>query len=186
MPERISHTEEKPLSNEDLELLKTKRNKQLLFLLSGYFPFIVFGIYILLMGPGSLNTGRTSGLWRNKITINENTKSHFWNVAPYFVAFIFILLNIYFGKLYFQSINPLMKDIKENTVQLLFFKPVKNPMAFFNKYYLSTPLYQNQQIEISREDFESINDNDELTLEVGPNSTCIFRLCNGNKEINYY
>lgn len=186
MPERISRTEEKPFSKEDLELMKAKRNKQFLFLLSGYLPFMAFGIYILFMGADSLNAGRSSGLWNNKININEDMTTRFWKVAPWFVGFMFILLNIYFAKLYFQTLRPLIKDIKLNKKQLLFFKPVKNPMAIFNKYYLSAPLYQNQQIEVSREDFDSISDTDHLCLEVGPNSTVILRLLNGEKEIRYY
>jgi hypothetical protein len=187
MPERISRTEEKPLSGEDLALLKAKKNKQLIFLLSGYLPFIAFGLFILIMGPYSLNTPRRQIMGEfTKLNIDEEQKGRFWTVAPWFLGFMFILLTIYFGRLYFQSIKPLMKDIKLNKKQLFFFKPVKNPMAFFNKYYLSTPLYQNQQIEVSREDFESIHDNDELHLEVGPDSTFILRLCNGNKEIKYY
>lgn len=186
IPERISYTEEKPLSKNDLELLKTKRNKQFLFLLSGYLPFIAFVLYFLIIGPDSLNIGRSSGLWRSKITIDDEQKNRFWTIAPYFVAFIFLILNIYFAKLYFQSIQPLIKDIKLNKKQLLFFKSVKSPMAFFNKYYLSTPLYQNQQIEVSREDFDNITETNQLCLEVGPNSTFIFRLLNGEKEIKYY
>jgi ABC-type antimicrobial peptide transport system permease subunit len=187
MPERISRTEERPLSNEDVALLKAKRNKQLTFLLSGYLPFIAFGLFILFMGPYSLNTPRRRIMGEfTKINIDDAEKIRFWTVAPWFLGFMFILLSIYFARLYFQSLKPLSKDIKLNKKQLLFFKPVKNSMAFFNKYYLSTPLYQNQQIEVSREAFESINDNDELHLEVGPDSTFIFRLCNGNKEIKYY
>jgi hypothetical protein len=187
MRERISRTEERPLSDDDLALLKAKRNKQLLFLLSGYLPFIAFALFILLMGPYSLNTNRR-GIMRDvtKLDIGEDQSSRFWTVAPYFLGFMFILLTIYFARLYFQSLKPLMKDIKVNNKQLLYFKPVKNPMAFFNKYYLSTPLFQNQQIEVSRDDFESIHDNDELHLEVGPESTFILRLCNGNKEIKYF
>jgi hypothetical protein len=186
MPERISRTEDRPLAKEDVEVLKTRRNKQLLFLLSGYLPFILFGLYILLMGPGSLNTGRGSGMLRHQMTIDEHTKSNFWTVAPWFIGFLFIMLNIYFAKLYFQTLRPLIKDIRENKKQLLFFRPAKSEMAFFNRYYLSTPLYQNQQIEVSREDFASISDNDELCLEVGPHSNCIFRLCHRDKQINYY
>ena len=187
MPERISRSEERLLSNEDMVILRAKRNKQLIFLLSGYLPFIAFGLFILIMGPYSLKTSprRIMGEF-TKINIDDEQKSRFWAVAPWFLGFMFILLTIYFTRLYFQSIKPLSKDIQFNKKQLLFFKPVKNPMAFFNKYYLSTPLYQNQQIEISREDFDSIHDNDELYLEVGPNSTFILRLCNGDKEIRYH
>jgi hypothetical protein len=188
MPERITRTEERALSNEDVSLLKAKRNKQLLFLLTGYLPFIAFGLYILLMGPDSLKTTGGDLITRNTppITIDDDEISRFWIMAPWFVGGLFILLNIYFAKLYFRSIRPLSKDIALNKKQLLFFKPVKNPMEFFNKFYLSMPLYENQQIEVSREDFASIADNDELYIEIGPNSTYILRLCHGNKVINYY
>jgi hypothetical protein len=112
--------------------------------------------------------------------------SRFWIVAPWFVAGGFVLLTIYFARLYLQSIRPLSQDINLNKKELLFFRPAKNPMAFFNKYYLSTPLYLNQQIEVNREDFERIGDNDELHIEVGPRSTYILRLCHGKNQINYY
>ena len=186
MPERISRTEERPLSKDDLAILIAKRNKQILFLLSGYLPFIAFGLYFWLIGPDSLNTGRSSGLWNDKINIDDKMKTQFWTVLPYFLAFGFIMLSIYFIKLYFQVLRPLNRDIWQNKKQFLFFKPAKNPMAFFNKYYISAPLYENQQVEISREDFDSIGDNDELCLEVAPESTFIFRLSDGNKQINYY
>jgi len=186
MPERIVRTEEKKLSDDDIKLLKTKRNKQLLFLLSGYLPFIVIGIYMAVRGADVLNDHRHRYGLTQHIVIDNEQKSSFWTVLPYFLGGGFIVLNIYFGKLYFQSLRPLLMDIRLNKKQLLYFKPAKNPMDFFNKYYLSTPLYQNQQIEVSRDDFNSISDDAELHIEVGPNSQHILRLCNGNKEIRYY
>jgi hypothetical protein len=99
---------------------------------------------------------------------------------------MFTIINIYFLKLYFQLFRPLLKDIKLHKKNLLFYKPVKSPMVFFGKYYLSTPLYQNQQVEISQKDFESISDDAELCIEIAPNSIYIFRLTNGNEELQYY
>jgi hypothetical protein len=185
IPERISRTEEKPFSKGDMELLKTKRNKQFLILLSGYLPFIAFGIYILFVGPDSLNTGRHSDPRPYmEINIDDEEKSLFWIVAPYFLGFMFLMLNIYFTKLYFQTLRPLLKDIKHNQKKLLFFKPEKNPMALFNKYYLSTPLYKYQEIQINQDDFNSITDYNELCLEIGPNSIFVLRLLNGEKELS--
>ena len=80
----------------------------------------------------------------------------------------------------------LVQDLGAEKITTFQACPAKNPMAFFNKYYLSTPLFQNQQIEVSREDFDSITDHDELHIEMGPRSTYILRLCNGDKEIKYY
>jgi hypothetical protein len=185
IPERITHKDEKPLSKSDVELFKSKRNRQFLILLSGYLPFIAFGLYILLRGPDSLNTGHENDPRPYmKIKIDEEEKGLFWTVAPYFVAFMFIILNIYFTKLYSQTLRPLLKDIKLNKKQLLFFKPEKNPMALFNKYYLSTPLYKYQQIQVNQEDFNNIPDDNELCLEIGPNSIFVLRLLNGEKELS--
>jgi hypothetical protein len=182
--ERISRTEEKPFLKSDVELLKSKRNKQFLILLSGYLPFIAFGVYILFMGPDSLNTGRHNDPRPYmKINIDDEEKSRFWTVAPYFLGFMFIMLNIYFTKLYFQSLRPLLKDIKFNKKQLLFFKPEKNPMALFNKYYVSSPLYKYQEIQVNEDDFNGITEYNELCLEIGPNSVFVLRLLNGNKEL---
>jgi hypothetical protein len=184
MPERIVSQAEKPLSAKDIQLLKNNRNKQFLFLLSAYLPLVCIGIFVLLEGPQSLNEGRHSSNYQ--VHLNAKLRSRFWTVAPYVLSFFFIMLTFYFGKLYFQTIRPLNMDLKKGMKDLFFFKPAKNPMAFFNKYYLSTPLYNNQQIEVSREDFENIATTDELCLEVGPASKYILRLMNREKEINYY
>ncbi len=185
IPERITRTEEKSLSKTDIELLKGRRNKQFFLLFSGYLPFVAFGDYILLMGADSLNTGRNNSIWpNNKIKIDDDERSRFWIVAPYFITSLFVILNIYFIKLYFQFLRPLIKDIKLNKKQVLFFKPEKNPMAIFNKYFITTPVFNQQQIQVSLEDFDSIGDNNEICLEVAPNSTFILRFLNGEKEVS--
>src|SRR5260221_3217287 len=183
--ERITRTEERPFSKEDLQLLKSKRNKQFRILASGYLPFIAFGLYILFMGPQSLNTGRHDNIRPYmKMNIDDEQRNRFWTVAPYFLGFMFLILNIYFGKLYFQSLRPLLKDIKLNKKQLIFFKPEKTAMALFNKYYLTTPLYKYQQIQVNADDFNNISDHNDLCLEVGPNSVFVLRLLNGEKELS--
>lgn len=180
IPESITRTEERPLSGKDLHLLKTRRNKQILLLLSGYAPFIAVGIYMLMAGPASVPTRSRLG---RELVLDEDDKQRIWTLVPYFVAFVFILLNIYFGKLYFQSLRPLLKDIRENRKQALFFKPEKNPMDVFNKYYLSTPVFDLQQIQVSKEDFYSIGDGGDICLEIAPHSAFILRFLSGEREI---
>jgi hypothetical protein len=86
--ERISRTEEAPLSTTDIYSLKDKRIREFLLLLSGYLPFVGFGAFILFRGPDSLNAGHDPDLLPyTKITIDEAQKSRFRTVAPYFVAF---------------------------------------------------------------------------------------------------
>lgn len=59
-------------------------------------------------------------------------------------------------------------------------------MAFFNKYYISTPIRKKQQVQIAKDDFHSITDNSPLILELAPDSQSILRLVNNGKEIKYY
>ncbi len=59
-------------------------------------------------------------------------------------------------------------------------------MPFFNRYYLSTPLFNFQQIEVKIDDFNSISDSEEICLEVGKTSLLILGLRKADKKINYY
>ncbi|MBS1574236.1 MAG: hypothetical protein JST09_02935 [Bacteroidetes bacterium] len=180
--ERISKSDEKFLSEEDIQLLKKARTKQGRLLLSGYLPLIGIYFYIIAKGPSVLNTGPSI----RYITINDDTQSMFWRIAPYFVIFMFIITSIYFLKLYMKTIHPLTKDLKSNLKRQIYFKPQKNAMSFFNKYYLSTPLYENQQIEIGLENFEKINNETELCLEIAATSFYVLRLRNGNQIIEFW
>jgi len=182
MPERIASTGEATLSNDDLRLLKDKRNRQFLFIIPPYIALLAIGIFNWASGVGGLPHGRVT----NPIEYDDENTQQFWTVAPYVFGFFFLMATIYFTKLFVQSVYPLMKDIKNNKKSLIFYTPAKSAMPFFHKYYLSTPLYKNQQVEISREDFESIPDGRELCLEAGPSSVFILRLRNGEKDIRFY
>jgi hypothetical protein len=154
-----------------------------LFLLPPYTVLLGIGMYQCSLGVGGLGKDRVSG---RKMEFNDDDAQRFHTVAPYIFGFLILMATIYFAKQFFQSIYPLTKDVRERKKSLIYYKPAKSAMPFFNRYYLSTPLYKNQQIEISREDFESIPESNELCLEVGSNSTFILRLRNGEKEIKYY
>src|ERR1700710_1677728 len=101
--ERINRTEEANLSTADIALLKKKRDKQLTFLLSAYIPLLAIGAFVLITGADSINFGHRRSIVRN----TEETANNFKMVAPYVIAFFFVMANIYFGKLYFQSLRPL-------------------------------------------------------------------------------
>ena len=93
---------------------------------------------------------------------------------------------IFFGKIFYQSILPILKDIKHKTKTLIFYKPEKIPMAVFNRYYLSTPLFSKRQIQIDDKDFNMIADADELCLEVSKSSLIVLGLKKNDKKINYF
>jgi len=68
----------------------------------------------------------------------------------------------------------------------LHIRPEKTEMAFFNKYFIATPVFRKQQVQIAREDFYSITDDKTLILELAPNSQAILRFTNNGKEIGFY
>jgi len=59
-------------------------------------------------------------------------------------------------------------------------------MDFFNKYFIATPLFKKQQIQIAKEDFYNIADDKPLILELAPNSHAILRFTNNGKEVTFY
>lgn len=177
MPERIASMEEAPLSADDRQRLKTKRNRQLLFLLPPYLALLAVTAFQWSLGPDGLAGSEH---------FDEEDVQRYYTVSPYVFSFFLLMATIYVATLFIRSIYPLSRDIKNSKKSMLFYTPAKSAMPFFKKYYLSTPLYKNQQVEISREDFESIPDNQELCLEVGPSSMYILRLRNNSKEIKYH
>jgi len=183
MPERISYTEEELLSPDDNLVLKDKRDRRFFFLMSGYLPLLGVCAFLFLYGPDVLNFRHTRF---QRMNITEDVRGRFWTIAPYFAIFFFLMATMLFAKFYFESLHPLIKDLKKGKKTLIFYKPKKTEMAFFNRFYLSTPLYNNQQIEVSREDFYSIDETVLLCLEMGSDSNFILRLRNGEKKINFY
>jgi hypothetical protein len=181
MPERIARISEAPLTDEDKKSLTQLRNRQLSLFVLPYCVLLGFGIYLWMSGTAGLSKGR---IYKNEY--DDEDAERFSTVAPYVFGFFILMATIYFSKQFFQLIYPLIKDIRAGKKSLIFYKPAKSAMPFFNKYYLSTPLYKSQQIEISREDFDSIPDNRELCLEAGPSSVSILRLMNDGKEIKFY
>lgn len=182
MPDRISYTEKELLAPGEIVLMKDKILKQLIIYVPGYLVLSAIGINFYLRGPGILN--QRPSLTLHSVEMNEDTKSRFWEVAPYFCIFLFLLTTIFLVRYYFQSVHPFIKDIRRKEKLLIYYKPHKTEMALFRRYYISTPLYYNQQIEVSKADFESINEGNLLCLEIGPHSTYLLSLRNNGKKIH--
>lgn len=179
--ERIARTSSAPLTAGDLKELTERRNRKLLFLLPPYFSLVTIGIYLLISGASGVN-----GAFHKDVIKNEEGVSRFGEVAPYVISFFLLMATIYFIRLFLQMIYPLMRDIREGKKQEYYFNTSKSAMPLFNRYYISTPLYDKQQVEISREVFDSITDNEELVLEAGPRSLVILKVKLKGSEIEFY
>lgn len=177
----ISYTEEKQLQPEELQFLKDKVFKQVFLYLPGYLLLLGGALIIFLNAPNSF-----------KIVVNQNANldeeetGRMWRLAPYVSLFVLLMSTIFFGKIFYQSILPVLKDIERKTKTLIFYRPEKIAMAVFNRYYLSTPLLIKRQIQITDTDFNMITDADELCLEVSKSSLIVLGLKKNDKKIDYF
>ncbi|HMG68219.1 MAG TPA: hypothetical protein VK588_11055 [Chitinophagaceae bacterium] len=174
MQDKVSYTDSEPLTHGEIILMKDKILKQLIIYVPGYLVLTGIGIYIWFTGPISFNNRVTfhSRSW----DADEKYNHLFRTVVPYFCIFLFLLSTIFLTIYYFKSVHPFIKDIRKGKKLLVFYEVKKTAMTLFRRYYISIPLYSNQQIEINKEDFENINEGDLLCLEMGPSSTYILKL----------
>ncbi len=107
MPERISRSEELELQPDEVKLLKDKMTRQLIIYLPGYLLIAGGALFILLDPPGSYNT-----IVDHSANLDDEETGRMWKLAPYFSSFVLLLSTIFFGKIFYQSIFPLLKDIK--------------------------------------------------------------------------
>lgn len=178
LQDKVSYIDTEPLTPGEIIRMKDKIFKQLIIYVPGYLALTTTSLYVWFGGPEGLNT-RTSA-----VENDEKYRHLFWTVAPYFCIFMFLLSTIFLTVFYFRSVHPFIKDIRKGKKLLVFYEVKKTAMVLFRRYYISIPLYSNQQIEINKEDFENINEGDLLCLEMGPASTYILKLRNKEKRIH--
>jgi len=181
--ERIITTTEQLLSEKDRKELIAKRNKKAFYVFSAYVPLALILAYVFFTGP--------SVVYRDKYPypkheITDDDVSNYNIAAPLACGFFFLLLTGYFIHYYLQTVAPLVKDLRKNKKLLLQIKPEKTEMAFFNKYFIATPIFKKQQVQVEKSDFYNISDDKSLVLELAPHSLAILRFTNDGKEITHY
>jgi hypothetical protein len=179
--ERIIKTEEQPFDDSDLAFIETRRNKQFAFLVYSYLPLALICIYILINGL-SVISRKKKYPWIESDAADKQATT-FQEVAPYVCGFFLLMLTIYFVRYYLESVAPLVKDAKQKKKLLLHFMPEKTDMSAFNRYFLSTPVFKKQQVEITKEDFYAIPNGIPLILEMAAHSNIVLRFTNNGKEI---
>lgn len=178
---QISYTEEKQLQPDEVQLLKEKVFRRILLYLPGYLLLIGGAVIIFMNAPNSFKM-----VVNPHANLDEEETGRMWRLAPYLSLFVLLMSTIFFGKIFYQSILPILKDIKHKTKTLVFYKPEKIPMAVFNRYYLSTPLFTRRQIQIDNNDFNMISHNDEICLEVSKSSLIVLGIKQNDRRINYH
>ena len=179
--EQVSYTEEKPLQPAEIQKLKDKVFRLVMLYLPGYLLLLTGAIIIYINAPESYKTVVNPGA-----DFDEEETSRMWKLAPYVSMFVVLMSTIFFGKIYYQSILPILKDLKQKVKLLVFYKPEKNAMAVFSRYYLSVPLFTKRQVQVDNNDFNLISDSDELCLHLSKNSFIVLGIKKDDKEIKYY
>src|SRR5688572_12777931 len=178
--QQVSFIEEKPLQAQELQQLKDKVFRQVII----YLP-----IYVLFLGVAFIlyyDAVIAFKMVVDPLDLDDEEMARMWKLGPYVGVFVFLMATIFFGKIFYQTILPLIKDIKHKTKTLVFYKPEKTAMGFFNRYYVSTPLFTKRRIEIDENDFNVISDTENICLEVSKSSLFILKLKVNDKQINYY
>ena len=181
LKEQISYTEEQQLQPEEIQLLKDKVFRQIIIYLPGYLLLLGGALIIYMNAPNSFKM-----VVDHNANLDDEETERMWRLAPYVSLFVVLMSTIFFGKIFYQSILPIIKDIKHKTKMLVFYKPEKNAMTVFNRYYLSIPLFSKRQIQIDDKDFNMISDNDEICMEISKSSLIVLGLKKNDKKINYY
>lgn len=179
LKEQISYTEEQQLQPEEIQLLRDKVFRQVII----YLP-----IYVLFLGGVLIlyyNAPMAFKMIVDPSDLDDEEMTRMLKLGPYIGLFVFLIATIFFGKIFYQFILPLFKDIKDKTKTLIFYKPGKTAMTVFNRYYLSTPLFTKRQIQIDDKDFTIISEDEELCLEVSKSSLVVLGLKQNDKKINY-
>jgi len=179
--DQISYTEERQLQPGEIQLLKDKVFRQIIIYLPGYLLLIGGALIIYMNAPNSFKM-----VVEHTANLDDEETGRMWRLAPYVSLFVLLMSTIFFGKIFYQSILPILKDIKHKTKTLIFYKPEKTAMTLFNRYYLSIPLSTKRQIQIDDKDFNTISDADEICVEVSKSSLLILGLKKNDKNINYY
>jgi len=181
LKDQISYTEERPLQSEEIQLLKDKVFRQIIIYLPGYLLLLGGALIIFMNAPNSFKM-----VVDHNANLDDDQTERMWRLAPYVSLFVLLMSTIFFGKIFYQSILPILKDIKHKTKTLVFYKPQKTAMTVFNRYYLSIPLFTKRQIQIDDKDFSMISDSDELCLELSKSSLIVLGLKKNEQKINYY
>jgi hypothetical protein len=179
--EQISRTQEQSLLTAEVQLLRDKVYRQILLYLPGYLLLLTGALIIFLNAPESYKV-----VVNRSADFDDEETSRMWRLAPYLSLFVVLMATIFFGKIFYQSLLPILKDLKQKVKVLVFYKPQKNAMAVFSRYYVTVPLVTKRQVRVDENDFNLISESDDLCIELSKNSLIVLGIKKDNKEIRYF
>ncbi len=178
--ERVVKTGESPLSDADIFKLDTRKKKLTRYILYAYIPLSLVLLVVLLNGVDVINRKKNS---LHHVELDEEGVERFALMAPYVCGFFFIMLTLFFIHYYLVNLAPVLKDIKLKKKTLLYFAAEKTSMEAFGKFYLTTPIRKQQQLQVEQDDFNSIPAGELVCLEIAGFSKCILGMSYREKQL---
>ncbi len=173
-PNNIRLTGEKGfLTTEERIILEKIRNKKLLFIASTYGTLVVVLIIGWIKG------------WLESTHRGEEETNRFSIIAPFLIAFFFIMLTGYFIKYYIKAVHPFVLDLKRGNKELVYFTPEKYKTPFFAEYFLKTELKKKKLVRISLEMYDSIQYQSSACIYLAPVSQFVFKIVVDDKSISF-
>jgi hypothetical protein len=167
--------EQKPLSVDDLILLKGKRTGAYFTLLKFYGTLFVGLIWVYFeLIPGNTYHGET-------LSYGKLTPSDYRHVY-YFVALFFGTIFLYFlVRDYRKMVIPLQKELRGNSKNCIWFPARKYKDPIYNNCLLFYPQVEDIYIKVSANDFDSIINGSDMYMETGCLTGEVLLLKSGDK-----
>lgn len=167
---------EEPLNEGDRGVLRNLRNRKLYYFI--VLPYLVILLTIFVAVMEGLSGTSVTGVKFNVELVSR--------VLPVFIPLSLILATVFFYRYFRQTAFRLIKDLKLDKKVIIQFPCTKYEMAFFNKYYVKTPLESKQVVQVSKETFLSLEPTETLFFEYAPHSSTIFVLRDGERVLEYF
>jgi hypothetical protein len=177
--DRILKSEAQPLSQTDRDSLKVIFKKQIRFLIISYIPLAAILGYIYFGGVGTVYHG-------SHHDIHDDDVSRFDLVAPYVCGIGLLMLTAFFSVYYYQTAGKIVRDLRKSEKLLLYINAEKTDMGIFNRFYIATPIFKEQQVSVTKEAFDLISTTSPLVFEVAPATLMILRISSDGNTIPFY
>lgn len=161
------------LVKDEADVLTKIRNRKLVFILGTYGSLV--GVLIYAWIDGFFRSFR----W------GPDAVKRYEHVAPYLIIFSFVILTIYFIHYYFNSVHPLIKDLKSGMKRIQFFVPGKYQTPFVAEYYLKTPLKKVPLIKIDKDFYDRIHTGSVACICFAPHSKFVLSIEVDRAKVNF-
>jgi hypothetical protein len=174
----IPHQQE--LEEEERQTLIRIRNRKLRFVIPTYIGFVVAIILGWWLRSQGWRPGRVNDF------DDEEEMTRLAIVAPYFIAFLFILVTIYFIRYYVRSALPFIRDIKLGKKNVLVTRAEKYKTPYAQAYYLKIPFgKRNNMTRIHRQLYDAIGEESQVSIAYAPSSQFILSIKCENQLLTF-